>query len=197
VVASVLVAPGVASAQVAALDLDRFDDAVAPVWPALRAQVVHGDLTVDNALVDADPAHACRITGIVDFGDMSHTTLLADLASVIDSLATGREGDEMFRVARLVLDGYQRIVPLEQDELDLVGDVWATRTAIGIAIGSWRGRQGLEDPAFAERYHDSALAMLDHMLTTGWTGVRRAIAAPHDGNGANASTGDTGGLTAR
>jgi 4-aminobutyrate aminotransferase-like enzyme/Ser/Thr protein kinase RdoA (MazF antagonist) len=175
--------------------LDRFDDAVAPRWPSLRAQVLHGDLTIDNALIDDDGL----VTGIVDFGDMSHTTLLADLASVIDSLATGREGDEMFRVARLVLDGYQRIVPLEQDELDLVGDVWATRTAIGIAIGSWRGRQGLEDAAFAERYHDSALSMLDHMLTTGWTGVRRAIAAPHDGDGDGDSDGDSDarGLTAR
>ncbi|MEX1104762.1 MAG: aminotransferase class III-fold pyridoxal phosphate-dependent enzyme [Ilumatobacteraceae bacterium] len=158
--------------------LDRFDTEVAPRWPSLRAQVLHGDLTIDNALIDDDGL----VTGIVDFGDMSHTTLLADLASVLDSLATGRDGDEMFRVARLTLDGYQRIVPLEPDELDLIGDVWATRTAVGIAIGSWRGRQGLEDPAFAERYHATALAMLDHMLTIGWDGVRRALAAPHDGH---------------
>src|SRR5512143_1046828 len=43
--------------------LDRFEEAVAPAWPRLRAQAVHGDLTTDNALVD----EAGRITGIVDF----------------------------------------------------------------------------------------------------------------------------------
>ena len=53
------------------------------------------------------------ITGIVDFGDMSHTALVTDLASVLDSLAGGRGGGELFRVARLILDGYQRRTALE------------------------------------------------------------------------------------
>jgi Ser/Thr protein kinase RdoA (MazF antagonist) len=45
---------------------------VLPRWPSLRSQVIHGDVTVDNALVD----ERGRITGIVDFGDMSHTALV-------------------------------------------------------------------------------------------------------------------------
>ena len=121
--------------------LDHFDQHIAPRWPGLRAQVVHGDLTIDNALIDDDG----RIAGIIDFGDMSHTALLVDLASVLDSLATGRRGDEIFRVARLVLDGYQRITPLETDELAMVGHLWATRLAVGVAIASWRSAEGLED----------------------------------------------------
>ncbi|HEY7762889.1 MAG TPA: phosphotransferase, partial [Actinomycetota bacterium] len=31
---------------------DRFEEHVAPRWPGLRAQIVHGDLTLDNALLD-------------------------------------------------------------------------------------------------------------------------------------------------
>ena len=85
--------------------LDRYDDAVAPRWSALRAQVIHSDLTADNVLADDDGL----ITGIIDFGDLSHSALVVDLASVLDSLAMGRPGDEMFRVARLVLDGYERV----------------------------------------------------------------------------------------
>ena len=127
--------------------LDHFDQHVAPRWPGLRAQVVHGDLTIDNALIDDDG----RITGIIDFGDMSHTAMLVDLASVLDSLATGRQGDEIFRVARLVLDGYQRITPLDSDELAMVGHLYATRLAVGVAIASWRSAEGLEDAEFAER----------------------------------------------
>src|SRR5207248_171549 len=48
--------------------LDQFERTVSPVFPRLRAQVVHTDLTVDNALTD----DAGLITGIVDFGDMSY-----------------------------------------------------------------------------------------------------------------------------
>ena len=70
--------------------LDRYDATIAPRWESLRAQVVHGDLNIDNALVDEDGL----ITGIIDFGDMSHTALITDLASVIDSLVLDRDRDD-------------------------------------------------------------------------------------------------------
>jgi 4-aminobutyrate aminotransferase-like enzyme/Ser/Thr protein kinase RdoA (MazF antagonist) len=147
--------------------LDHYDHHIAPRWPGLRAQVVHGDLTIDNALVDDDGA----IVGIIDFGDMSHTAMLVDLASVFDSVTAGREGDEIFRVARLVLDGYQRVTPLETDELAMVGHLWATRLAVGVAIASWRSAEGLEESEFAERGLATTMVNLDHLLTTGWHGI--------------------------
>src|SRR5205823_7041980 len=112
----------------------------------LRAQVVHTDLTVENTLTD----EAGLITGIIDFGDMSHTALVTDLASVLDSVAIGRDGEELFRLARLVLDGYQRRVELEELELRVLGVLWAARSALTIAISSWRVAQGLEEQGFAE-----------------------------------------------
>jgi 4-aminobutyrate aminotransferase-like enzyme/Ser/Thr protein kinase RdoA (MazF antagonist) len=146
------------------LVLDRFDVAVAPVWPSLRAQVVHGDLTTDNALVD----DAGRISGIVDFGDMSHTALVTDIASLLDSLLNGREGDELFRAGRLVLDGYQRTTPLEPIELALSGELLAARAALTIAISSFRSDRGLEDRTFAERYNDGAARTIETLLEFGW-----------------------------
>ncbi|MEO6821218.1 MAG: aminotransferase class III-fold pyridoxal phosphate-dependent enzyme [Candidatus Nanopelagicales bacterium] len=157
--------------------LDRFDDVVAPRWPVLRAQVVHGDLTVDNVLADEDGI----ITGIIDFGDMSHTALVVDLASVLDSLGTDRTGEEMFRTARLVLDGYQRITPLETDELTLMGELWAARAAVGVAIASWRAAEGLEDPDYAQRYNASALATVEQVLSTGWARSAELLGAPRSG----------------
>jgi 4-aminobutyrate aminotransferase-like enzyme/Ser/Thr protein kinase RdoA (MazF antagonist) len=153
--------------------LDRFDAAVAPRWALLRAQVIHGDLTSDNVLADDDGL----ITGIVDFGDMTHTALAADLASVLDSLATGRPGAEMFRVARLVTDGYERVTPLEPLELELMGELWAARAAVTVAIGSWRSAAGLEEPEYAERFNATALAMIDTLLTTGWKRTARLLGA--------------------
>jgi 4-aminobutyrate aminotransferase-like enzyme/Ser/Thr protein kinase RdoA (MazF antagonist) len=153
--------------------LDEFERRVTPVWPRLRAQVCHTDLTVDNTLTD----DAGLITGIIDFGDMSHTALITDVASVLESVCGGREGDELFRAARLVLDGYQRRVVLEDVELEVVGVAWAARSAITIAISSWRAAQGLEEREFAERYNAISLRMLETMESVGWDGVAQALGA--------------------
>jgi 4-aminobutyrate aminotransferase-like enzyme/Ser/Thr protein kinase RdoA (MazF antagonist) len=153
--------------------LDEFEQRATPVWPRLRAQVVHGDLTVDNTLTDASGF----ITGIVDFGDMSHTALVTDLASVLDSLSDGREGDELFRVARLVLDGYERRVELEDLELEVLAVAWAARSALTIAISSWRTAQGLEEPEFAERYNAGCLRMLETIEAEGFDAVARRLGA--------------------
>ena len=47
--------------------LDRYETEVTPVWPSLRAQVIHTDLCASNVLVDDDGL----VTGIIDFGDAS------------------------------------------------------------------------------------------------------------------------------
>ncbi len=153
--------------------LDRYDAVVAPAWPSLRAQVVHGDLTSDNALTD----DAGRITGIVDFGDMSHSALIVDLASALDSLLNDRGPDELFRAARLVIDGHQRITPLEPLELRLLGEILATRAAVTITISSWRSDRGLEDATFAERYNGSVARTIEILLDTGWDEVARRFGA--------------------
>jgi 4-aminobutyrate aminotransferase-like enzyme/Ser/Thr protein kinase RdoA (MazF antagonist) len=154
--------------------LDRFESHVVPVWPSLRAQCVHTDFTVDNALVDDDG----RITGIVDFGDMSHSALVVDIASVIDSLANGRAGDELFRISRLVLDGFQRVTPLEPIELEIMAELIAARSAVTIAIPAWRAARGLEEADFAERYTASAEAIVRTILDTGWDESARRLGAP-------------------
>jgi 4-aminobutyrate aminotransferase-like enzyme len=100
---------------------------------------------------------------------MSHTALVADLASVLDSLGSGRDGAELFRLARLVLDGYQRRTELEELELSVIGIMWAARSALTIAISSWRVAQGLEEQAFAKRYNVECLRVLETMENIGWS----------------------------
>jgi 4-aminobutyrate aminotransferase-like enzyme/Ser/Thr protein kinase RdoA (MazF antagonist) len=154
--------------------LDEFERSAVPAWPRLRAQVLHTDLGVDNTLTD----EAGLVTGIIDFGDMSHTALVADLASVLDSLGTGRDGSELFRIARLVLDGYQRRIELEDVELAVLGVAWAARSAVTIAISSWRVAQGLEEQAFAERFNAECIRMLQTLEAVGWEDVARQLGAP-------------------
>lgn len=151
--------------------IDRFERLVGPRWDLLRQQVIHGDLTTDNALVD----DAGVITGIIDFGDMCHTALVVDLASVLDSLCLDRSPTDTVRLARIVVDGYERVTPLDPDERAVLGPIWATRAAIGIAIAASRAAQGLEDPAFAERYRDRTAAMLTALDALGDDGLSHLL----------------------
>jgi 4-aminobutyrate aminotransferase-like enzyme len=114
---------------------------------------------------------------------MSFTAMISDLAAVIDSLVLDRPLDDIFRVARLILDGYQRVTPLEEDELALIGDAWAARAAAGLAIPSWRSAQGLGDQEFAERDLDKLYPILRHLIETGFDTVAHLVGglrgAPH------------------
>ncbi len=114
--------------------LDRFDRNVLPLIPKLRAQVVHNDLVPDNILVaENDPG--C-IVGIIDFGDMTHTLLVNDLATTIAPLLL--EHSDPVGVAAEIVASYHELVPLEEAELRILYDLIAARLAMLNAIAAWR-----------------------------------------------------------
>ena len=92
-----------------------------------------------------------QITGIIDFGDMSHSALVdrprvgARLARRSGATATNSSGRRGW--SSTATSG---VTPLEPIELELiVGELWAARAAVTIAITSWRVARGLEDAGFA------------------------------------------------
>jgi 4-aminobutyrate aminotransferase-like enzyme/Ser/Thr protein kinase RdoA (MazF antagonist) len=114
--------------------LDRFDQNVLPLIPKLRAQIVHNDLVPDNILVaENDPG---RIVGIIDFGDMTHTLLINDLATTIAPMLGGH-GDPV-GVAAEIIAGYHEVIPLEDAELRILYDLIAARLTMLNIIASWR-----------------------------------------------------------
>ena len=155
---------------------DRFEERVLPRWPGLRAQVMHGDLTLDNALLDDDG----RITGIVDFGDMSHTALLADPVSALDSVLSIRQGDELFRAAAALLDGYTSVTPLEPDERALIGDTLAARIALTVTISAWRVERFPENARYIQSWDRNAWSMLEQFAKLGFDETARRFGAPSE-----------------
>jgi 4-aminobutyrate aminotransferase-like enzyme/Ser/Thr protein kinase RdoA (MazF antagonist) len=114
--------------------LDAWDADVAPHFDGLRAQLVHGDLSLDNALLD----DRGRVVGIIDFGDITHTALLCDLAATLVSVMAGR--DDPLASAATLLRGYQSVTPLEPQECDLLPGFVSMRLATSLAIAAWRLR---------------------------------------------------------
>jgi 4-aminobutyrate aminotransferase-like enzyme/Ser/Thr protein kinase RdoA (MazF antagonist) len=137
--------------------LDRYEERVLPAWERLRGQVVHGDFTLDNLLLD----ERGRVSGIVDFGDCCHTALAADVAVALVSFLRGRPTDDVFRVARIALDGFASRLPLEQLELELLGDLVAARLAALVSISAWRSGRFPENAAYIEAWDDDSWLLLE------------------------------------
>ncbi len=112
--------------------LDRFEASVAPALPGLRAQVIHADLSLDNVLFGEDG----QVSGIVDFGDMTHAPLVCDLAVAIADVLHDRA--DAIEAAETMIRGYVSVTPLEDEEAGLLADLVAARLATEVVITAWR-----------------------------------------------------------
>ena len=153
---------------------DGFDERVAPSWSSLRGQVVHGDLTLDNVLVDDDG----DISGVLDLGDLAHSTLVSDIAAVFGSLAATMSGDRLFRTLRRFLDGYRTVTPLEPEELAALGDTIAVRAAITLCISNWRAADHPDNAAYIQAWDDISVSLLSQFAELGPDGVTRRLGGP-------------------
>ena len=152
--------------------LDRYEERVLPRWDFLPAQVVHGDFTLDNVLVD----ERGRVSGITDFGDLGFGTRAGDLAIDLCSiLRVG--GEEPFRTARIAIDGYQSRIPLEDEELDLLGDLVFARLAALVAISAWRVERYPENAEYIQSWDDESWALLEQFDALGFDDVAHELGA--------------------
>jgi 4-aminobutyrate aminotransferase-like enzyme/Ser/Thr protein kinase RdoA (MazF antagonist) len=153
--------------------LDRYEERVLPRWDDLPAQVVHGDFTLDNVLVD----ERGRVSGITDFGDLGFGTRAGDLAIDLCSILRGG-GEELFRTARIAIDGYQSRIPLEDEELDVLGDLVFARLAALVAISAWRVERYPENAVYIQSWDDESWAVLERFDALGFDAVARELGAP-------------------
>jgi 4-aminobutyrate aminotransferase-like enzyme/Ser/Thr protein kinase RdoA (MazF antagonist) len=154
--------------------LDRYEQRVTPRWPELRAQVVHGDLNLDNVLL----TDRGRIAAIVDFGDVGFSAQVADFAIGLASLLRGRPDEDVFRAARIAIDGYQSRIPLEPLELDFLADLVAARLAAIVTISAWRVERYPENAAYIQAWDDDSWKLLELFDATGAGEVTRALGGP-------------------
>jgi 4-aminobutyrate aminotransferase-like enzyme/Ser/Thr protein kinase RdoA (MazF antagonist) len=153
--------------------LDRFEERVLPRWAYLPAQIAHGDFTLDNVFLDERD----RVAGIVDFGDMSFTARAGDFAIGLVSLLRGRPESDVFRVARIAVDGYASRIPLEDEELDLLGDLIAARLAALVTISAWRVERYPENAEYIQSWDADSWALLEHFDAVGLDAVARELGA--------------------
>src|SRR6202167_1303332 len=147
--------------------LDRFEARVAPALPGLRAQVIHGDMSLENVLFDDD----LQVSGIVDFGDMTHAPLVCDLAVAVADVLHGRA--DAIDAADAIIGGYVSVTPLDDEEACLLADLVAARLAAEVTIGAWRRGLYPDNAAYAAAGEPGARAFLGAIEATGIDAVAR------------------------
>ena len=97
---------------------------------------MHNDFSPDNTLISAD---ASRVCGIIDFGDVTVTALVSDIAIA----ATYQLSDEpdLLAPALDLIAGYHATTPLTAGELDLLPDLILARIVARIVISEWRAER--------------------------------------------------------
>ena len=101
-----------------------FDRHTAPLLSSLPRAAIHGDPNDFNVLVSGDDGDVesrdQRVTGLVDFGDMTHSFRIGDLAIAIAYVMLGA-GDPLAAAAAMVRGYCERVTPADDELAALFG----------------------------------------------------------------------------
>jgi hydroxylysine kinase len=142
--------------------LSRFTAEVAPRLAAQRTQLVHNDFSPDNLLISAD---ASRVCGILDFGDVTVTALVNDVAVAAANLLAAGSG--LLGPALDLISGYHAITPLTAGEAGLLPDLMLARIVARLVISQWRATRFPENRTYILRNTAQARTQLNLLLTIG------------------------------
>ena len=150
--------------------LDDFDRRVRPALSSLRHQVIHSDLHGDNVLATDDHK---SIAGVIDFGDMVRAPLIMEIAVAAAYLRVD-DGNPMSLIVPFIA-AYNSVIPIEEDELNLLFDLVRTRLVATITILRWRFSKRGKDDDYAreslasERNAEQFLLRLDALSRDSFT----------------------------
>ena len=115
-----------------------YESDVAPQLPHLRKSVINGDGNDYNVLVTWAAGGADRSVALVDFGDMHEGVTVAEPAVAAAYAVLGK--DDPLSTAAALVAGYNRVLPLEEHELQVLFPLIAMRLAVSV-VNSALGRQ--------------------------------------------------------
>lgn len=139
--------------------ISGFETHALPILPQLPTQPVHNDLNPHNIVVDPE-SQAC-VAGIIDFGDLTCTARVNDLAITAAYLVA--DDDDPLSPACEMIAAYHAVLPLQPAELGILSDLIATRMAMTVVISSWRAARYPANRNYILRNNETAWARLQRM----------------------------------
>ena len=114
---------------------DQFEALVAPRIGTLPTQMIHGDFSPFNVVVD--PAADDFVTGVIDFGDVVRSPVLFELAVAVANqigLDDRRPWDSAVEIVR----GYRAVRPVPDRDVALLAIAGPARLLLRALIFGWR-----------------------------------------------------------
>jgi 4-aminobutyrate aminotransferase-like enzyme/Ser/Thr protein kinase RdoA (MazF antagonist) len=139
--------------------LDGFETNALPALAGLSRQPVHNDLNPHNIVVD--PGNSECVSGIIDFGDLTSTARVNDLA--IAAAYQVADCDDPLAPACDLIAAYHAVSPLDPAEFEVLLDLIATRMVMTIVVSSWRAACYPENRDYILRNNSSAWARLNRI----------------------------------
>lgn len=134
----------------------QFGEIVVPVLPELRKQTIYNDANEWNILVNNE-----NVSGLIDFGDMTYTPLINELAIAITYACYDKESPLEWAIP--ILKSYHRILPLEEKELKILYYLIAGRLCTSVC-NSAHSRKTNPDNVYATVSEKFAWSMLYKLL---------------------------------
>jgi hydroxylysine kinase len=171
---------------VAAL-ISRIDARIRAEFGNLRQQVIHNDMNDMNVLVD--PENEDVVVGIIDFGDLVHTALVADVAIVAaDQIDAGTGARDS--ISDVVM-AYHATAPLLPQELAMLNPLIAGRLLADVVIASWHRRRNPAGTHYADLGRDFVGARVQLAAEVLALEAYSPGACPADAYSPSASSADT------
>jgi hydroxylysine kinase len=114
---------------------DRWDAVVEPRIDDLDVQMIHGDFSPFNVVVDPNSEHF--VTGIIDFGDVVRSPTVFEL-SVAVANQIGADERRPWASALDIVRGYQKVRPLPAGDVSLLAVTGPARLLLRALIYGWR-----------------------------------------------------------
>ena len=163
--------PGISIDSARALDeVDARLSDVAHTIKHVRQQIIHNDGHAGNLLRAS--ADSDVVTGVIDFGDIAHTAIAADVAIAAESFAP--DHTDPAEVTALLALGYHRHHPLTEDEISAMPELVLARLALSVLLVEVQIRESVH---LADRARRALPFVIDRLQR--WAALDPAKMADH------------------
>ena len=127
--------------------VERILHAFTALKPALLGEpvgVIHNDVNDHNILVAHSERGGARISGLIDFGDITHGPIVAELAIAAAYVALDHPHPD--RAVAALVAGFHAVTPLTGAQVDLVWPLALTRLAVSVVNSALMAKARPDDP---------------------------------------------------